>query len=352
MQVLLSRTAIGSVTGEGSPQMLAGFAGMFATMERALPPLAWATRGFLMGTGPAPIFLSLLVTAGLVAIVALLAPINFLADVMERREMHMGRRSTARAVLAASRGAPRGIVRGLVGREWAILSSNSTFIFEAVGELVVLPLVLGIYSLILPHSIVSSAMTFITAMPVLSIALMGVAVLMTSLTTVTGTSISREGPRLALSLSIPVSGRVQARAKLYFHLLFFTSAYLADLVILWLVFRFPLVSLVFMIPAGIGLQIVGFVVSLSFDLKRPLLKWTHPQQAMKNNTNALAGIGSMFGIVAAIVAPSFFWVLKGGNAFLIGCGIGVLSVALAAILLPRLYAFADRQYAGGIEMAG
>jgi len=352
LQVVLSRTTIGSVTGEGSPQMLTGFAGMFATLERALPPVAWAARGFVVGSGPTPILCSLVVTAVLLALVSLLAPLNFLADVMERREMQKGRKGSASAVRAASNSAPRGIVRGLVGREWAILSSNSTFIFQAVGELLVLPLILGIYSLMIPKSILSQAMSFITAMPILSMALTALTVLMTSLTTVSATSISREGRHMALSLSLPVSGRDQVRAKLYFHLLFFATAYVVDLAILWFVFRYPLVSLVYMFPAGIGLQIVGFVVAISFDLKRPILKWTHPQQAMKNNMNAISGMGTMAGIVVIIMGPAILWVLKGGNSFLIGCGVAVVGVTLAAVLLPRLYAFADRQYGGGLEMAG
>jgi len=117
-------------------------------------------------------------------------------------------------------------VRRLLGREWSILSSNSTFIFQAAGELLVLPLILAIYGLILPKQILAQAMQFISSTPALSIALMGVIVLMTSLTTVSSTSISREGTRMALSLSIPVAGRTQVKAKLYFHLLLFPPPFL------------------------------------------------------------------------------------------------------------------------------
>jgi ABC-2 type transport system permease protein len=348
MQLVLSRTAIGTATGNGSPEMLAGLTGVFAALERALPPIAWAARGFVVGAGPLPILLSLLVTAGLVALVALLAPLNFLSDVMERRESQKGRRHGA--ARAAGQIAPRGLIAGLMAREWAILSSNSTFIFEAAGEVIVLPLVLGIYSLVIPKAMLSQALATILSMPVLSIALMAIAVLMTSLTTVSATSISREGPRMALSLTLPIPGRVQVRAKLYIHLLLFSTAFLVDLAILQVLFHFPLVSLAYMIPAGISLHIVGFVVSISFDLKRPLLKWTHPQQAMKNNTNALSSIGITSAGIILLMAPAALWVFQGGNQMLAGCAVAVVSVVLAVLLLPRVYAFADRQYGGGLEM--
>ena len=244
------------------------------------------------------------------------------------------------------------MVRSLVAREWSILSSNAAFIFEAIGELLILPLLLGVCGLIIPKQYLWRAMHFITAMPALSLTIMGILVLMTSLTTVSSTSISREGRRMALSLSIPVAGRTQVTAKLVLHLLFFSTACVADLAIVWVLFRYPLVSLVFMLPGGIALQVAAFAAGIYFDLKRPLLKWTHPQQAMKSNMNAAWGIGSSACIVAIIAAPCALLALRGISTLLIGCGAAAASIVLAAVLLRRLLAFADRQYGGGMELEG
>ena len=352
LQVILSRTTIAALAGGSSP--LSGFSDLYAGMQRALPPLAWAASGFVAGSGPLPVILTLLVTAAFLVMVLALAPINFLHDVMERREAgaeirHAGMTDGASL---ARRTAPRGVVRSLVAREWSILSSNSTFIFEAIGELLVLPLLLGVYSLIIPKHYLVPAMRFITAMPGLSLAVMGILVLMTSLTTVSSTSISREGRRMALSLSIPVTGRTQVKAKLVFHLLFFSTAYVADLAIVWVLFHYPLISLIFMLPGGIALQVAAFTAGIYFDLKRPQLKWTHPQQAMKSNMNAAMGIGSSAGIVAIIAAPCALLVLGGVSTLMIGCGAAVAGIVIAAVLLWRLLAFADRQYGGGLEMEG
>jgi hypothetical protein len=353
MQVLLSRTTL-AFMATGSAQPLPGFGGVYDKIAAALPPVAWAARAFVPGSGPLPVFLILALTAALVMVVILLAPLNFARDVMERREAggEKHRAGLADGAFIAGRSLPRSVVRRLMGREWAVLSSNSTFIFEAVGELLVLPLVLGVYGLILPRRMVGQAMHFITAMPVLGLALMGVVVLMTSLTTVSSTSLSREGRRIGLSLCLPVPGRLQLRAKLYFHLLFFSTAYVVDLVIVWVLFRFPLESLAYMLPGGIALQVVSFTVSIFFDLKRPFLTWTHPQQAMKNNMNALSGIGCSAGIVALIVGPCALAVLKGMDQLLLGCIAAAASILLAAVLLPRVMAFADKQYAGGLELEG
>ncbi len=298
--------------------------------------------------------LILAVTAALFAAVILLAPVNYARGVMERREAGGERRRAGLAddAFISGRSLPRSVTRRLVGREWSVLSSNSTFIFEAVGELLVLPLVLGIYGLILPRQMIGQAMRFITALPVLGLALMGVVVLMTSLTTVSSTSLSREGKRIGLSLCLPIPGRLQVRAKLYFHLLFFSTAYVVDLAIVWVLFRFPLESLVYMLPGGIALQVVAFAVSIFFDLKRPMLSWTHPQQAMKNNMNAMSGIGCSAAIVILICGPCALAVLLGKNQMLFGCIAAGAGIVLAAVLLPRVMAFGERQYAGGLEMEG
>jgi ABC-2 type transport system permease protein len=347
-QVLLSRTTITTSMGSTTAPGLGGFTDMWAGLKAALPPFAWAAEGAVAGSGPLPILLDLAATAAMCALALALAPLNFLHDVMERRGVARGRKR--RAAVVARESASRGVRRQLLSREWAILASNSTFIFEAVGELLVLPLLLTVYGFAVPRELLSTIVQYIVGMPVLSIGLMGVLVLMTSLTTVSSTSISREGPRLGLSLTVPVAGRVQVQAKLVFHLLFFTTAYLVDLVIVGVLFRFPLVSLVYMVPGGIALQVVSFCAGMFFDLKRPFLTWTHPQQAMKNNANALSGIGVSAGITVAVTLPMALLVLKGFPSLLGGAITAAAAILLAVILLPRLLAFADRQYAGGLEV--
>jgi ABC-2 type transport system permease protein len=350
LQIVLSRVTMASVLGGSTSQALGGFPDFYAGISGALPPVAWAAAAFVSGAGPFPTVLAILVTSALFALTLVLAPVNFLHDVMERREAgsRKDRRHAVDGKLLA--GAPQRVVPRLVGREWSVLSSNSTFIFEAIGELLVLPILLVVYGFIIPKELLGQVMSFARSMPALALALMGVVVLMTSLTTVSATSISREGRRMGLSLTIPVPGRVQVRAKLWFHMLFFSSAYLVDLVIVWVIFRFPLVSLLFMVPGGIALQVADFAVNIYFDLKRPVLKWTHPQQAMKSNMNAMSGIGSCVGIVAILGLPSALLVLRGIDPFLVGCGVVVVAIGLAALLLTKVLGFADRQYGGGMEL--
>jgi len=357
LQAILARSTIGLASGS-SPQALTGIAELYTRISHALPPAAWAVSGFGTNPGVFPLLLFVSVSAAALAAALGLAPLHFLSDVMERREAQGGpgvarRGRSGVGDLPLHLWSPaRGILRSLLAREWALISSNSTFLFKAISELLVLPLLLGVYGLILPRQLVGQAMGTISSTPMLSLALMGVVALMTSLTTVSSTSLSREGRRMSLSLMIPVRGRVQVWAKLVFHLLLFYSAYLVDLALGWLLFRFPPVSLVFMLPGGLALQAAGFAAGIFFDLKRPRLMWTHPQQAMKNNMNAAAGIGCSAAAILLIVGPFVLGIARGLNPFAMGCAAGAAAIVLAGVLLPRLFAFADRQYAGGIEIEG
>jgi ABC-2 type transport system permease protein len=351
LQTFLQRSMM-STLGGGRFASVTQFPDLFAVLARALPPLAWAARSFVAGVGPVPMSASLGLTLACAAAAFAVAPLGFLRDGGERLRSRRRRAGAGVAATAASLGRGGSPVRSLLAREVSILSSNSTFIFEAVGEVLILPLVLGIYAFLLPREISGQALGFISTVPWSGPALLGVLVLMTNLTTVSSTSISREGRLFGLSLSIPVAGRTQVQAKLVLHMVLYGAAFLIDCAVAVVLFRVPPVALAYYLPAGLAFQVVGFCFGMFLDLKRPMLKWTHPQQAMKNNTNALGAMGGTAAVVLLVGGPAAFAISRGANPFLVGCGIAVAGAALAAILLPRLLAFADRQYAGGLEVAG
>jgi ABC-2 type transport system permease protein len=346
LALFFSRSVMAAVTGAAGVPVSAFF-GLFAGMRNALPPLAWAASAMIPGAGPLTVLFSAVTPAALAIAATAAAAAGFAADVMERSAP-----SRRHAALSGQAGAVRGVLRTLLGREWAILTSSSTFIFEAVGELLVLPLLLGVYGLLIPRQYLMAAMNAINGMSFLPLALTAGIALMTGLTTVSSTSLSREGRHFGISLMVPIAGRTQVSAKLLLHLLLFSPAYLLDCAIAWLLFRYPPVSLVFMIPAGLAVLVLSFCVGIYFDMKRPFLRWTHPQQAMKSNTNALLGIGGSAGVVLVTAVPCALLVLAGMDTLLVGCAAALVFSGAAALVLPRLLAFADRQYGGGLELGG
>jgi hypothetical protein len=72
---------------------------------------------------------------------------------------------------------------------------------------------------------------------------------------------------------------------------------------------------------------------------------------MKNNMNALAGIGSSAAVAVSVAGPFTYLAVSGFNALAAGFLSAAVGVVLAALLLPRLMAFADKQYGGGLEVS-
>ncbi len=350
-QSLMSRTTMAAMGGGGAVTALNQLPNIYGALARALPPVAWGSSAFVAG-GWGFLGLSAAVTVACGALAWVASPLSFLRDPGERYASRR-RRASAVSIDRAVAAGGRSPLRSLMRRELSILASNSTFIFQGAAELVILPLVLGVYGLVLPRKVFTQAMAFISSgAPWIGPALLAVIVLMTILTTISSTSISREGPRFALSLVIPVSGRRQVLAKLAFHLFAFGPVFLLDCAIVLLLFRLSPLVLVYYLPAGFAFTLIGFSAGMFFELKRPLLKWSHPQQAMKNNTNGLATTGIMAAAVGVLAVPSGFAISRGIDPFVLGCIAAGIAVAAAAIVVPRMLAFADRQYGGGLEMTG
>ncbi len=233
----------------------------------------------------------------------------------------------------------------LMLREWRILSSNSTFLFEAAGELLVLPIILIVFSFSMPDEYMSQIMPFFNGFPAAPLLVFAALVLFSTINSIASTSISREGRSINLSKSIPVSGREQVLAKLYFQLALFCGSWLLNIIIMFAIFRFPAAHLLYLLPGGPAFIMIGFALGLGIDLSRPVLNWDNPQQAMKQNMNVLAGMGmSLLPAIAGAAVGSGLY-LAGLPVVLIGLIITLAAAAAAILLLKRLLGTADRRYA-------
>ena len=133
IQVAISRTVGSTYFGDLSANVTR-LPDAFGALERGLPPVAWFGGAFLTESGLVYAGLALLTAAVGTGAVFALAPTNFLRDTTERADAGHERRTVpAREVATAVRRRP--VWQSLLRREWAILSSNSTFIFQAAGEL-------------------------------------------------------------------------------------------------------------------------------------------------------------------------------------------------------------------------
>lgn len=344
LQLFLSGTmqaAAGAGVEGAIPRDLA--AGLVAWMD-AIPPARWMSGIFVAG-GAGDLLGSLGVSAGLLAVVALVVDRLFLADIGRRGETRGPGRGRREGDLRAG-----SAVAALTGREWTVLSAHSTFLFEAFGQIIVFPLILVVFQFSMPAEAMDGLLTALPETDVLGLIALGVLLLFGTLSTVSATSISREGKTFALSLVLPVPGRLQIRAKLRFHFLIVGPAYILNTAILFLALPIPLSAMVYILPAGFAMLITSFCIGMNMDLRRPMTSWSHPQQAMKQNMNALAALGLNFLAFLVLGGAAVVVYMAVGSGLAAGLVVVAVAGLAGLILWPALLRLADRQYATGLEV--
>jgi ABC-2 type transport system permease protein len=178
-------------------------------------------------------------------------------------------------------------------------------------------------------------------------AILGAALFMTICGSLNGTSsstFSREGAQFWISRVIPVAPREQTAAKFLHSYMIATLGVVTASAVAAFILHLRAVHLAaaagLALVAGVLLTAVGMII----DLARPLLDWTNPQKAIKQNLNVLLAMLADIGIITAL----FFGIRALIRAKLAANAVlGVLFVglaALAALSYRILLKFADKRY--------
>ncbi len=245
---------------------------------------------------------------------------------------------------AERRNRRRGITAALLQREWDVITSNSTYIMESFAQLLILPILLIVMGITGTIGELERYGEILFDLPYFELIIFGILLLMTVLNSVPATSISREGRCFSVSRSLPVSGICQVRAKILFQLLFFTPAFLIYYGVLQLLLPMDGMHLIYAVPGGIVFLALSGVIGLMIDLSRPLLDWTHPQQAMKQNTNVLISMGINALILGFCVLLVFLLTRISLPDIWIGSSAVIFAAVLLSLLYPKLLRLAEYRY--------
>jgi ABC-2 type transport system permease protein len=247
----------------------------------------------------------------------------------------------------------------IFGREWKIMNRTPIFLLNGTLVAVIFPAIFVLMAtidtggggaggsgggggsgdpMVLLKAMVSANPLVIILATALFMAVCG------SINGTASSTFSREGTQFWISRVVPVAPREQAAAK-------FVHSYLVAALG---VVTAGAVAAIFLhvkaahMAAAAGLALVAgvllTVVGMAIDLARPLLDWTNPQKAIKQNLNVLlamlADIGILtlvyFGVKALVKAK------LGTNAVLGVVFVGL--AALAAASYAALLKFADKRY--------
>jgi len=148
------------------------------------------------------------------------------------------------------------------------------------------------------------------------------------------TSFSREGKHFWIDRSLPINfsshiiGRIMSPMLL--HTLTVAAMTFGVNYFLKLDFVYLILPVILGIVGGVPISLIGLIV----DLKRPLLDWTNPQRAVKQNLNVLIALAVNLIFMIILAGPTYF-LIKMEFSFLIIIFIDFFIISLSSALLYR-----------------
>jgi ABC-2 type transport system permease protein len=351
LQYWIGRSTGSSSEPEAIARILASSDGLIRSLGAKFPPSIWITKALaygLRGTGPANALLFLGVSAGLFLGLLVAAKKLFYHGLIGLGETPARKKTLSREAMAARMSSGRHPVRAIFLRELRIMNRTPIFLLNGVLSVILIPVIFVLMAKMGggQSSDVSRLIAGLgSANP--TMAVFAAALFMAVSGCLNGTSsstFSREGGQFWLSKVIPVAPRDQVKGKLLHSLAVAGLGIVAGLAVIVFALRVAVPILAVALALGVLASFALTVLGMMIDLARPLLDWTNPQKAIKQNLNVLFSVFADLGIFVLL-----FVFVKLARAAGLSNGLVVAAVAgllaIAGVLGYRLLlVFADRRY--------
>lgn len=350
-QVFINRSA----GANPNPQALANF---FASPDSLLkqvgskfPPSIWAGKALARGFSNSGLLnLALLAGVSLVMFYGILALSErlFYRGLIGLGEVSGRKKSLSSQEMSRRMSSGRRPVRAVFWREWRIMNRTPIFLINGILTAFLIPLIFVLMATTgSGRGDAAALLRTMTSSGNPALVILVAACFLMICGCLNGTSsstFSREGGQFWMSKVIPVAPREQVAGKFLHSYLVALLGNLTAMVVLVVVLRlkatYCAVAFLFALVGGVVLTAVGMTI----DLARPLLQWTNPQKAIKQNLNVVFALLAELGILA-IVGYALNLLSKAGVS-----GNGLLLIALAALIFLSwsgyhfLLKFSDRRY--------
>ena len=348
--VLWFQMTVISTVPSGDPgaflaDILAGKISLVTVLGRSYPPAAWATT-LIAGGGAGGVTAWLGSTFGFLGLAVFSLWVTSLAGSrffyaglvggteLARRRLTAEQRTAARAG-AEARTVQGGVVRALFWREWRLFMRVPLYVMNGFLASLIVPVLFLAPTTIKDPEIqallrtltASSNAAFSTAL-----VLSALIVFLVSLNTTSSSAISREGKTLWISKVIPALPEQQVHGKMLFAAVGALVSALPIVVILGIALKMSLVRLAWATLLGLLASAVVLLVGLLYDMARPYLKWTNPQQAVKNNLNVIIPLPVAVGLLA-VMGLLAIWLYNGIGLTELAT-VGILAAVLVGLFVP------------------
>ncbi len=348
-QFLMRQSASGEMSAQDMAAFLTSPDSVMNRVGAAFPPSIWAAKAVSKGlTKEGLTNLAAFLGISLLALGAIivLGERFFYQGVIGLTEKGVRKRILTTEEMSRRVSSGRRAVLAIFTRELRIMNRTPVFLLNGVLVVIFLPVLFIFMSRPGLDSPGADLKAFIdSGHPLIFILFTALFMIVcSSLNGTASSTFSREGAQFWISRVIPVSPREQVSAKFLHSYAIGALGILAAAVAIK--FMLPVAILHLAIAAGLALitGVLMTTIGMFIDLARPLLDWTNPQKAIKQNLNVLLAML----VNAAVLATAFFGIkallrasVPGGLILFIVCS-AMLGLAAASYL--ALLRFADKRY--------
>ena len=342
------------LAGNRSPEELLKFFtaadGLARLVGEKFPPCIWASRLLAAGfRGRGPGYLALFGGLSVAVLLLLLwaAEKLFYRGLIGLSEMAARRKKLSPAALAARFTRRHSAWAAILLREWKLMNRTPIFLLNGIVSVVLIPVMLFFMLRSSSDSAAAALLKLLASGDLTAVTLFAAAffVVCGCLNGTASSTFSREGRNFWISKVIPVAPGRQAMGKFLHSYIVAVLGILGGALAARLVLGLGWESV---LPAGLLALAAGAFLTaanMAVDLSRPLLNWTSPQRAIKQNLNVLLAMALDAGIL-------FFFYrlflllrragLNGASLIAAMFAATVLAAGLAIFLLARI---AARRYA-------
>lgn len=292
------------------------------------PPSMWAALSLSNYVNITGLFyLSIFIGAGVLSFIVmiLLSESLFFDGLLGNIEVSASKGRTGKKLSIKNSTGQTKPYLALAKKEIIMLFKTPIYLFNSIGGVIAVPIIMVMSAVSGGEESMESMIGFIETKPEFT-ALVGIGfiTLMGMLNSVGVTTFSREGKNLWIQRVLPIKTRDQIIGRILSSIAIQVLGLVALLVALVFVIKLEVSTVILIIVFGILGSIPMTQLGMIIDITRPLLTWTNPQQAMKQNLNVLLGMGLGF-------------LYAGGIGFLMFNLIGKIEINLVFIILAAIF---------------
>jgi ABC-2 type transport system permease protein len=348
LQFVLNRSAGSKPDPQAMIRFFSSPNSLLQQVGTRFPPSIWATQALAGGFSRRGT-LNLLIFVGtslfLFFGMLVLAERLFYRGLIGIGEISSRKKALSPAEMSRLVSSGRRPVKAIFWREWRIMNRTPIFLLNGVLTVIIIPLIFVIMArtgtgdnAVILKALGSAKSGYV--IPAAACFLL----ICSCLNGTSSSAFSREGGQFWMSKVIPVAPREQVAAKFLHSYIIAVLGIGAGSVVLMMILHLKAsvsaVAILFALVGAIGLTAVGMII----DLARPLLEWTNPQKAIKQNLNVLLAIFADLGILG-ILGVSIRLLAKArisGNTILII--MFAILILLSLISWSSLLRFAEKRY--------